>query len=81
MSNKVIKPFIRIAVLDHTDHRLYVEDVDHKTLNMCYEGKIQKYIEDNYNLGEFSWDYIADAEYFPLNEKDPIEIQFDNMWD
>ena len=40
----------------------------------------EKYIKDNYTLGEnWSWDYIIDAEYIPNDFDDPIEIDFYNL--
>ena len=69
---------IRIAIIDHEYHSLYVEDIDEEILNDKYEGSEQKYIEDNYDLGEYSWDYIVDSTYFP-KQSDPIDIKYDLM--
>jgi len=67
---------IRIAIIDHSEHSLYVEDIDKKILDECYDGEEEKYIQDNYNLEYYSWDYIVDASYFPLTDKDPVEVEF-----
>ena len=70
---------IRLAIIDHNEHRLYIEDVDEKTIEE-YGGDEETYIEENYALeGHYSWDYIVDAEYFPLEDKDPIEINFKSL--
>lgn len=71
----------RIAIIDHTNHTLFVEDVNEEILEDQYGGDEQKYIDDNYNLKGYSWDWITDAEYFREFEKDPIEINFEDMGD
>lgn len=68
----------RIAIIDQEYHSLYVEDIDEEILNDKYDGSEQKYIEDNYDLGEYSWDYIVDSTYFP-KQFDPIDIKYDLM--
>ena len=52
----------RLAILDHETHTLYVEDVSDETLAK-YDGEEEAYIEDNYALEEYSWDYIAATVY------------------
>lgn len=52
----------RLAILDHETHTLYVEDVPDETLAK-YDGEEEAYIEDNYALEEYSWDYIAATVY------------------
>lgn len=59
----------RIAIIDHTNHTLFVEDVNEEILEDQYGGDEQKYIDENYNLKDYSWDYIIDAQYFPESEK------------
>ena len=60
----------RIAIIDHVDHRLYVEDINNDVLNAePYEGDLQAYIDDNYIFeGKYSWDYIVDALYEGEND-------------
>ena len=68
----------RIAIIDHSNHRLYVEDIDDETL-ANYGGSEEAYINANYSLEMYSWDYITDAEYFPAGlDKDPIDIDFES---
>ena len=72
---------MRIAILDHDIHTLYVEDINDEILQGQYGGEEQNYIDDNYTLENYSWDYIVDSQYFPEMEKDPIEIDFENLKD
>jgi hypothetical protein len=72
----------RIAIIDHYSHELMVEDIDEKELEEKYEGNEQAYIHDNYELeGDYSWDWITDAQYFKNGESDPIEIDFSEIGD
>lgn len=71
------KEFTRVAIIDHAEHRLYVEDIDNKILDTEYNGDEEEYIEDNYTFnGEWSWDYIVDAEYIPHDEDTVIDVDF-----
>lgn len=69
----------RIAVLDHSTHELMVEDINEEILEGQYGGDEQLYIEDNYNLKEYSWDWITETQYFPEFDKTPIDINFEEM--
>ena len=70
----------RIVIIDHSDHSLMVEDINEKELSTKYGGDEQRYIDDNYTLtGDYSWDWIVSAEYFPEGESDPVEIDFENL--
>jgi len=72
----------RIAIIDHSAHTLFVEDIDEDVLENEYNGDEQAYIDDNYTFeGEYSWDYIVDAEYLQMEDKTPIEIDFDEIGD
>jgi hypothetical protein len=72
----------RIAIIDHASHELMVEDINEKELEAKYGGDEQKYIDDNYTFeGDYSWDWITDAQYFKEGESDPIEIDFDEIGD
>lgn len=69
----------RIAIIDHTNHTLFVEDVNEEILEGQYGGDEQTYIDDNYTFeGDYSWDWITDAEYISEFEKDPVEINFED---
>ena len=60
----------RIAVIDHSMHELYVEDINDGLLNAePYNGDVQAYIDDNYTFeGDYSWDYIVDSSYEGEND-------------
>ena len=70
----------RLAILDHSSHRLYIEDVTEETLQQ-YDGEEEKYIEDTYKFdGDYSWDYIVEAEYLPHDDDgDFIDIDFNSL--
>lgn len=73
---------MRIAIINHDTHTLFVEDINDEILEGQYGGQEQNYIDKNYTFGgEYSWDYICDAAYFPDGESDPIEIDFENLKD
>jgi len=71
----------RIAIIDHTHHTLFVEDVNEEILEGQYGGDLQLYIDDNYYIEDYSWDWITDSQYIPEFEKDPIEINFEDIGD
>lgn len=72
---------MRIAVIDHESHTLYVEDINDEILEGQYGGDEQLYIDDNYNLKDYSWDYIVDTQYIPEGDKTPVEINFEDLCD
>jgi len=69
---------IRVAIIDHEYHSLYVGEIDEEILNNKYGGSEQKYIEDNFDLRDYSWDYIVDLTYFP-KQFDPIDINYNKL--
>ena len=74
------KAIRRIAIIDHASHKLMVEDVDVNKLENEYGGDEQRYIDENYTFeGDYSWDWIIDTEYYPNGEKNPREINFEDM--
>lgn len=67
---------VRLAIIDHEAHQLFVETVSDEDIEK-YGGE-EEYIRDNYTFnGEWSWDYIVDAQYIGLGQSDPMEIDFD----
>ena len=69
----------RLVIIDHATHTLYVDDVSEETLQQ-YGGEEEKYIEDNYTFdGDYSWDFITDAEYYPSYFEYPHEIKFEKL--
>lgn len=63
----------RLAIIDHDDHRLFIEDVSDEVLAK-YDGEEEEYIKDNYDMENYSWDYIILAEAI-LPNGDVIEIE------
>lgn len=74
----------RIAIIDHDTHTLFVEDIDEDILNTKYDGDEEAYIKDNITdigFGEnFSWDYIVDTCYTPING-DSIDVDFEEYYE
>lgn len=69
----------RLVIIDHADHTLFIEDVADEALEQ-YGGSEEAYIKDNYTFeGDFSWDFITDAEYFPEGESTPVEVEFRDL--
>ncbi len=69
----------RLAIIDHAQHALFIEDVDTELLAEKYNGEEEKYIKDNYELKEgFSWDYIVNTLYVKEDE-DPREVNFEEL--
>lgn len=73
---------MRIAIIDHDTHTLFVEDINDEILQGQYGGEEQNYIDDNYTFeGEYSWDWITDTQYFSEDYSMPIEINFEDIED
>lgn len=71
----------RIAIIDHDEHRLYVEDIPEDILEKQYGGDEQKYIDDNYDMENYSWDYITEGLFLPAGESDFYDINFNAILD
>lgn len=71
----------RIAIIDHDEHRLYVEDIPEDILEKQYGGDEQKYIDDNYDIENYSWDYITEGLFLPAGESDFCDIDFNTILD
>ena len=54
----------RICIINHETHEVYFEDIDVNELNKKYDGDEQAYIDDNYDLTDYSWDWITDVIYY-----------------
>lgn len=70
----------RIAILDHDNHILIVEDIPDEILDASEWDGEEAYIRDNYDVENFSWEYITEAQYLP-NYDTPIEINFEDLCD
>jgi len=70
----------RIAIIDHVEHELLIEDIDEYVLEKQYGGDEQAYIDDNYDLENYSWDWITDTYYISdEGDPDPIEVDFKDL--
>jgi hypothetical protein len=69
----------RIAIIDHNEHDLIIEDINEQELEEKYGGDEQKYIDDNYDLENYSWDWITDTQYFAEGDPDPMEVEFTDL--
>ena len=70
----------RIVIIDHAEHKLYIEDIDEEVIEKEYGGNEEDYIVDNYNLSDhWSWDYIISTQYFPCYYQDGIEVEFSDL--
>ena len=70
----------RLAIIDHNNHNLYIEDVSDEMLKK-YNGSEEEYIKDNYNIegNFFSWDYIVSTQFLPYeDDPTPVEINFED---
>lgn len=74
------KNMVRLAIIDHSEHKLFVEDVDEKILKE-YESECA-YVRDHYTIaGSFSCSIIKEAEYIPEGDPHPVEINFKELVD
>ena len=64
----------RIAIIDHNEHDLIIEDINEEVLEKEYGGDEQKYIDDNYDIENYSWDYITGSYYIDCEDPDPREM-------
>ena len=70
----------RIAIIDHNEHELLIEDINEQELEEKYGGDEQAYINDNYTFeGDYSWDWITDTQYYPEGDPDSIEVEFKDL--
>ena len=58
-----------------------VEDIPDDILKKKYGGDEQKYIDDNYDIENYSWDYITESLFLPAGEYDFYDIDFDTILD
>ena len=70
----------RIAIIDHNEHDLIIEDINEEVLEKEYGGDEQKYIEDNYDIEHYSWNWIIDSYYLPNDDNgDFITVEFSKL--
>ena len=62
----------RIAIIDHANHALYIDDIDEDVLNEKYDGEEEKYILDQYEFDDddlWSWEYVTNVMFYSKNER------------
>ena len=70
----------RIAIIDHNEHDLIIEDINEEVLEKEYGGDEQKYIDDNYDIENYSWNWIIDPYYLPNDDNgDFITVEFSKL--
>lgn len=76
MNLNTLDNMVRLAIIDHVTHELFVEDVTMTEIEQV--GGEQEYIDQNYTFeGEYSWDFIAEATYYSETDKTGRNIMFD----
>lgn len=70
----------RIAIIDHNEHDLIIEDINEELLEKEYGGDEQKYIDANYDLENYSWDWITNSYYMQDGDNgNAVEIDFNSL--
>ena len=70
----------RIAIIDHNEHDLIIEDINEEVLEKEYGGDEQKYIDDKYDIENYSWNWIIDSYYLPNDDNgDFITVEFSKL--
>lgn len=66
-----------IAIIDHDNHKLYIEDIDMDVLERDYGGEEERYIKETYDIGDnYSWDFVTDTVY--MNGEEPIDLEIES---
>ena len=67
-----------LAIIDHTEHQLFLESVNEKELQEKYNGEEEAYIRGKYSFNDndnFSWEYLTKRiETFGEDKNGEIEI-------
>ena len=70
----------RIAIIDHNEHDLIIEDINEEVLEKEYGGDEQKDIDDNYDIENYSRNWIIDSYYLPNDDNgDFITVEFSKL--
>jgi len=68
----------RIIIIDHNEHRFYIEDVSDEVLAK-YNGEEEEFIKNNYDFENYSWDYVTGGAYMRENDEEFNEINFERI--
>ena len=69
----------RIVIIDHDEHELYIEDIPDEVIDSPDWKGEEDYIRNNYDVVDFSWDFVVGSYYFPADDKIPIKINFEDL--
>lgn len=69
----------RIVIIDHNEHELYIEDIPDEVIDSPDWKGEEEYIRENYDVVDFSWDFVVGSYYFPEDDKIPIKINFEDL--
>ena len=59
---------------------MIIEDINEEVLEKEYGGDEQKYIDDNYDIENYSWNWIIDSYYLPNDDNgDFITVEFSKL--
>ena len=51
-----------LAIIDHLEHQLFIENADEKEIQEKYNGEEEDYIRDKYHFTDddlYSWEYLT----------------------
>jgi hypothetical protein len=51
-----------LAIIDHLEHQLFIEDADENEIETKYKGNVENYVRDKYGFTDkdlFSWEYLT----------------------
>jgi hypothetical protein len=52
-----------LAIIDHLNHQLFIENADNNEIETEYKGEAEAYIRDKYGFKDedlFSWEYLTE---------------------
>lgn len=52
-----------LAIIDHLNHQLFIENADDSEIETKYKGEAEAYIRDKYGFKDedlFSWEYLTE---------------------
>ena len=69
----------RIVIIDHDEHELCIEDIPDEVIDSPDCNGEEDYIRNNYDVVDFSWDFVVGSYYFPDDDKIAIKINFEDL--
>ena len=69
-----------LAIIDHLEHQLFIENADDNEIETKYKGEEEDYIRDKYGFKDedlFSWEYLTKrTEVFGMKKNEKLNIHF-----